>query len=109
MTSLREVVRRLLSRTREAAPPDPAYSYTIYWTKMALGWDDAQRTGALLGAEHLIGQSLFTPTAYERRYLDARIDDSMHSGESILALAKVLKAFGKDTIAGPDGPPSDGV
>lgn len=76
---------------------------------MALGWDDAQRTGALLGAEHLIGQSLFTPTAYERLYLDARIDDSMHSGESILALAKVLKAFGKDTIAGPDGPPSDGV
>ena len=109
MTSLREAVRRLLSRTREAAPPDPAYSYTIYWTKMALGWDDAQRTSALLAAEHLIGKSAFTPTAYERRYQDPRIDDSKHSGESILALEKVLKAFGRDSSAVRDGPPSNGV
>lgn len=109
MTSLREAVRRLLKRTRDAAPPDPAYSYTIYWTKMALGWDDAQRADALLAVEHLIAQSEFEPTAYERRYLDARIDDSMHSGESLLALHKVLKAFNRGSTAGSDRPLSNGV
>ncbi|MFQ5923113.1 MAG: hypothetical protein ACE5M4_09740 [Anaerolineales bacterium] len=109
MTSLREAVRRLLSRAQEAAPPDPEYSYTIYWTKMVRDWDDAQRAGALVAVERQIEQPEFAPTAFERRYQDARIDDSMHSGESLLALHKVLKAFEGDSISGSDKPPSRGV
>ncbi|GMR10531.1 MAG: hypothetical protein BMS9Abin28_1352 [Anaerolineae bacterium] len=109
MTSLREAVRRLLSRTQQAAPPDPEYSYTIYWTKMVLDWDAAQRAGALSAVEHLMAQPDFAPTAFERRYQDARIDDTMHSGESLLALHKVLKAFEGDSILGADRPPTNGV
>lgn len=41
----------------------------------------------------MIQQPEFTPTAFERRYRDASIDDSSHSGDSMLALHKVLQAF----------------
>ncbi len=106
---MREVVRRLLNRTQQAAPPDPEYSYTIYWTKMVRNWDDAQRAGALSAVEHLMEQPEFTPTAFERRYQDARIDDSLHSGESLLALHKVLKAFERESASGSDRPSTNGV
>lgn len=76
---------------------------------MALDWDPNQRAGALLAVEDLISQPLFTPTAYERRYLDPRIDDSKHSGESILALEKVLKALEGDPFARSERPRSNGV
>jgi len=76
---------------------------------MALDWDDKQRAGALLAVEHLISQAQFLPTAYERRYLDARIDDSQHSGKSILALEKVLMALDEEPIGRSDRPPSNGV
>ena len=100
MTSLRESVRRLLSRTQEAAPPDPEYSYTIYWTKMVREWDDPRRKRALLASERLIGHPDFRPTAFERRYQDTDIDHSKHAGESILALHKVISAFESESTLG---------
>ena len=99
MTSLREVVRRLLRRTQESAPPDPEYSYTVYWTKTVREWDDARRKAALSAVIHLIEQADFIPTAYERLYQDSRVDTSAHAGESILALRKVLKAFETESIS----------
>ncbi|MFQ5942441.1 MAG: hypothetical protein ACE5JF_02700 [Anaerolineales bacterium] len=101
MTSLREAVRRLLSRTQDAAPPDPEYSYTIYWTKTVFVWDDARRKNAREAVEHLIEQPEFVPTAFERRYHNTYIDDSKHSGESLLALHKVLKAFERESTLSP--------
>ncbi len=65
---------------------------------MVRDWDDAQRAGALSAVEHLMEPPEFTPTAFERRYQDARIDESMHAGESLLALHKVLRAFERDSI-----------
>jgi hypothetical protein len=76
---------------------------------MVRDWDAAQRAGSLLAVEHLIEQPEFIPAAFERRYQDARIDDTMHSGESLLALHKVLKAFERDSISGSDRPPTNGV
>ncbi len=76
---------------------------------MVRDWDDAQRAGALSAVEHLIEQPVFTPTAFERRYQDARIDDLKHSGESLLALRKVLKAFERDSISGSARPSTNGV
>jgi hypothetical protein len=87
----------LLSRTQKAAPPDPEYSYTIYWTKIVREWDDDQRISAHSAVEHLINHPEFVPNPFERRYEDDRIDDSRHSGESLLALNKVLKAFESDS------------
>ncbi len=76
---------------------------------MVRDWDGAQRAGALSAVEHLMEQPEFTPTAFERRYQDARIDDSMHSGESLLALHKVLKAFERESPSGSDRPSTNGV
>ena len=102
-------MRRLLKRTQEAAPPDPEYSYTIYWTKTVRNWEEARRVGALEAVELLINEQGFTPTAFERRYRKTAIDDSSHSGESILALRKVLQAFESHTASGPYSSDSDGV
>jgi hypothetical protein len=102
-------VRRLLKRTQEATAPDPEYSYTIYWTKTVRDWEDVRRAIALEAVELLINQSEFTPTAFERQYRDSAIDDSSHSGESILALRKVLKAFEQHTASRSDPSASDEV
>ncbi len=102
-------MRRLLKRPNEAAPPDPEYSYTIYWTKTVRDWEDARRARALEAVELLIHQPEFTSTAFERRYRDSVIDDSSHSGESILALRKVLRAFENHAESGLAPSASDGV
>ena len=109
MTTLREAVRRLLNRNQEASPPDPEYSYTVYWTKTVRDWGDAQRARALVAVDRLIASSEFVPTAFERRYHDAAIDDTKHSGESILALQKVLRAFVIPSPQGPNSQASDEV
>jgi hypothetical protein len=102
-------VRKLLNRTNEAAPPDPEYSYTIYWTKTVRDWEDVRRESALEAVDLLINQPEFTPTAFERQYHDSAIDESSHSGESILALRKVLHAFEHLAASGSDPSVSDEV
>lgn len=109
MTSLRESVRRLLKRTQEATPPDPEYSYTIYWTKSVRDWEAERRVSALEAVELLINQPEFSPTAFERQYHDPAIDESSHSGESLLALRKVLYAFEHLIASGSDSSVSNEV
>lgn len=94
MTSVREALRRLLQRRGAADEPDPEYSYLIYWTKVARQWDAARRRQALEAAEQLIGGPDFEANPYHRRYQAAEIDDARHSGASLLALRKVLRALG---------------
>ncbi len=69
---------------------------------MVRDWKDPRRARALGAVEHLINRPEFTATAFERRYRDPTIDDSAHSGESILALHKVLKAFDIHSASGTD-------
>lgn len=91
MTSIREAVRRLMQRERER--PASEFSYQIYWTKVARSWDAAQRLQALEGAERILTGPGFVANEFSRRYSVPEIDDSAHSGASLLALRKVLKAF----------------
>jgi hypothetical protein len=93
MTSIRESIRRLL--TRSAEPPRPDYSYTIYWMKEARTWDIEFRQKALRELETLLSQPGFVANDFERRYALSLIDGSRHSGASLLALQKVLKALDK--------------
>jgi hypothetical protein len=102
-------VRKLLNRTKEATPPDPEYSYTIYWTKTVRDWEDVRRASAIEAVELLINQPEFTPTAFERKYHDPAIDESSHSGESLLALRKVLRAFELHSASGSNSFASDEV
>lgn len=95
MSSLREAVRRLLGREPAPDTPDPEYSYTVYWTKVVREWDETHRSAAQSATDQLISDSEFQANPFGRRYSDPAIDGSAHSGESLLALQKVLSAFGK--------------
>lgn len=98
MTTLREALKRLLDRSapqpRQAPdPPRIQFSYTIYWTKMVREWDAERRQAIAQALAAILAQPDFEPNAYERRYRIAGWDDLAHSGESLLALQKVLVAF----------------
>ncbi len=93
MTSIRAAIQALLQREPRPEAPNPEYSYVIYWTKIARTWAPSRRAQALLAAERLIGKPGFEANAFERRYRDPEIDASAHSGESLLALRKVLRAL----------------
>jgi len=91
MTSIRESVRRLIQGER--GRPASEFSYAIYWTKVVRGWDAAKRLQALEGAERTLAGPDFVLNEFGRRYRIPEIDGSAHSGTSLLALHKVLKAF----------------
>jgi len=91
MTSIRESLRRLVQRERERSASE--FSYSIYWTKVVRGWDAARRLEALEGAERILAGAGFVSNEFGRRYRVPEIDGSAHSGASLLALRKVLKAF----------------
>lgn len=93
MTSIREALRQLLQRQQQSDAPDPEYSYVIYWTKETRSWETERRQAALQATERLIGQADFEPNLYHRRYRANEIDQSTHSGASVLALRKVLRAL----------------
>ena len=76
---------------------------------MVREWKAARRASAIEAVEHLINQPDFTPTAFERQYQDSAIDESSHSGESILALHKVLLAFETHAASESDTSASDEV
>lgn len=104
MTTLREALKRLLGRSapRPRQAPDPPriqYSYTIYWTKMVREWDAARRRQIVQALAATLAQPDFEPNAYARRYRIAGLDDLAHSGESLLALQKVLVAFESESHA----------
>lgn len=60
---------------------------------MVRTWDESRRQEALSATEQALADPDFEPNSFERRYGDPAIDDTAHSGESLLALHKVLKAF----------------
>lgn len=93
MTSIRAAIEALLGRGPTADEADPAYSYTIYWTKTARQWDREKRRLALAAAERLIAGPDFSANLFARRYQALEIDESSHSGASMLALRKVLRAL----------------
>lgn len=91
MTTVREALRRLIRPGRRESPSE--FSYTIYWTKVVRGWDDARRVQALESADRILRDPGFVPNEYSRRYRAPEFDGSDHSGASLLTLRKVLIAF----------------
>lgn len=96
MTTIREALRRLMSR--RASPPRPDYSYTIFWMKEARSWEGEFRRKAMQELELLLKQSDFEANQFERRYRLPAVDHSRHSGASLLALHKVLRALGENEL-----------
>jgi len=97
MTSFVSAIKKLLGRIQDEEPPaDPPrieYSYTIFWTRMARGWEEDRRTAVASDLSTVLARTDFEPNAYERRYTVPGLDDQAHSGQSLLALQKVLRAL----------------
>ena len=73
--------------------PRIEFSYTIYWTKHARTWSPERRAAVQAELSQVLAQPDFEKNAYERRYFVPGLDESKHSGESLVALQKVLKAL----------------
>ena len=91
---------RMLNRTRPAPkPPEPLSAdkidagYRLYWTKMALTWDDDRRTQITERVAAAVAAPDFEDNMLERRFTVEGLDDSAHSGASLLALVAVLRAL----------------
>lgn len=81
---------------RKRTPPGPPrveFSYTIFWTKQARGWDAARRRAVAAALEEVLRQPGFEANDYARRYRVPGLDEQGHAGASLLALKKVLEAL----------------
>jgi len=82
---------------KAAAPPDPGFAYRVAWTKEARTWDAGRRAVIAESLGHVIRSAGFLANDYDRRYLVPGLDDSRHSGASLVALGDVLEALEHDS------------
>ena len=68
------------------------YSYSVFWTKHARLWDVAKREAVMQQLAELIASADFDANFYQRTYTLVEVDGA-HSGASLLALQKVLRAL----------------
>jgi hypothetical protein len=74
------------------------FAYTVFWTKMARGWDADRRGQMAARLAALIASPDFVNNAFSRKFEvggleDASLGQTAHSGASLLALQKVLSAL----------------
>ncbi len=81
---------------RVAARDRVDYSYTVFWMKNARLWDAAKREAVAQALAELIASADFDANFYQRTYTLAEVEGA-HSGASLLALQKVLRALIRDT------------
>lgn len=91
---------RMLNRSLpEPEPPEPLSAdkidagYRLFWTKQALTWDAERRTLIAERVAAVTSAPAFEANALERRYRVEGLDDSAHSGASLLMLLEVLRAL----------------
>ncbi len=91
---------RMLNRSLpEPEPPEPLNAdkidtgYRLFWTKQALTWDTDRRVLLAERVTSVTSVPTFEANALERRYRVEGLDDSAHSGASLLMLLEVLRAL----------------
>jgi hypothetical protein len=77
---------------RVAARDRIDYSYAVFWTKHARLWEAARREAVMQQLAELIASTDFDANFYQRTYTLVEVEGA-HSGASLLALQKVLKAL----------------
>ena len=100
MSLLRKLFRSLKRKsggpaevTSRPGAPRVEFSYTVYWTNHVRQWDAARRADVQEALMRVLAEPGFEANAYERRYTVPGLDDTAHSGASLVALRKVLAAF----------------
>ena len=93
MAKFRDALNRIFQKPDTPHAPDRVdYSYRVFWTKQARGWDAARRRSILAATRALTASTTFEPNAFARRYQVEGVDGE-HSGASLLALVQVLEVF----------------
>lgn len=102
-SSFIDLLRRLLGKlpSRPGTAPEKLTAeridagYRLFWTKMAITWDDERRQAIAARLTEVFSQPDFENNALERRYRVEGLDDQAHSGASLLMLAEVISALDK--------------
>lgn len=100
MTSVREILKRLLQRSAAAKADvhNSDFSYAVYWTKVTREWGVDRRRRIHAEVKATINRPGFVANEFERRYFTPEIDAKKHSGASLVALERVLASLaGKET------------
>jgi len=95
MTSLREVLRKLLRREVESGGDihNAEFSYAVHWAKLTREWNANRRGRVHTLVKDVISRPDFSPNEFERRYSIVEIDETKYSGASLVALEKVLASL----------------
>ena len=94
----------ILRRLRRGTPPGPEppepltperidASYRLFWTKIALEWEEGRRGIMAQRVQVAASAPDFENNLLERRFRVDGLDDQAHSGASLLALLEVLRAL----------------
>jgi hypothetical protein len=102
MTSIREVIQRMLFRLRDEKSIPAEFSNSVYWTKLVRGWSAERRHIVRVAVEGVVEQADFKPNEYRRLYHLPEIDDVAHTGASLLTLLKLLEALDESENVGRD-------
>lgn len=92
MTSIREVIQKLLFRQRKEED-GAGFSYSVYWTKLTSEWPVERRHVVRLAVERIVERSDFKPNEFRHLYHLPKVDEVAHAGSSLLALLRVLKSY----------------
>lgn len=90
-------LQRWRRKGKVADPPNPGFAYRVAWTKEARTWDAGRRVVIAESLGRVIRSSGFLANTYDRRYQVPGLDDSRHSGASLVALGDVLEALKHDS------------
>lgn len=93
----RRIVGRESNQTgHESQNSDPRpsdYAYTLYWARQLQGWEAERRAEIASSVEAVVTEPDFRPNEFYRVYSVPGLDESAHSGASLLALLNVLAAY----------------
>ncbi len=92
-SSLTQSQQADVEREQRVAGREPIdYSYTVFWTKTARLWAAPKRSDVEQRLNALLKSPEFQANPFDRKYtLDGL--EGAHSGASLIALEKVLKAL----------------
>jgi hypothetical protein len=78
MTSIREVIQKLIFQQGEEEGSAGFFSNFVYWTDLVSGWPVERRRIVRLAVEHIVEQSDFRPNEYRLLYHLPEVDEVTH-------------------------------
>lgn len=97
MTTVREMLRRLLGRAKVSESIPREYAYRVHWLNEARGWTEVKRADVRRAVERVMSEADFVEESHKRKYILTQVDSSPHAGASLAELMKVLESLEKES------------